>query len=177
MDLPDIISSGIVTIFESVIIWIAQKGEDKKILKKDIQKAYSNFKEEIKQNCFILEKIKLEEIVTKDITNPSVKGIASRLQTKAASELLESIYSLIQEPEKAVKALKNKTLSKEEKTEAVKLVKTIISLHDNIKELQFLTTLTNDERKILKGFYARARIKTIQQKSFFIRQQIMREKR
>ena len=177
MDLASIISftSGIVTIAEPVVSWITSKGNKPKKIKPDIPKAYREYKEELRYNCAFLVKIDLEKIDTKDITNPAIKDIASRLQTKAATFLLESIHALIQTPPKAIKVLKAKTLSKEEKAEAGKLIKTIISVLENTKELQSFTTLTEAEKKILKGFYARARLKHIKEKSLYIKQQLSKK--
>ena len=40
------------------------------------------------------------------------------------------------------------------------------------KELQTFTTLTEEEQKLLKGFYVRGRIKHIKEKSLFIKQSL-----
>jgi len=167
MDLSSFISitGGLVSIAEPVLSWVLNKGKQLKKSNEDFKKVYSAYKEEIKHNWTFLKKIDLAKIDTKDITNPAIKDFSARLLTKAAAKLLASLYTIIQKPEKAVKTLKDKTLTKEEKAEAKKLIKTIITLHENTKELQLFTSLTEAEREILKGFfYARARIKHIQEK-------------
>jgi hypothetical protein len=138
----------------------------------DIQKAYGNYIEELRHNWAILQRIKLEEINTRDIANPAVKDIAARLKTEAAVNLLDSIHALIQKPRKAVKTMKGKTIGKTEMAEAQKLIKEIIAVLIKIKELQCFTTLSEAEQKILKGFYARARLKHIKEKSLYIKQHL-----
>jgi len=175
MDLVSIISvaSGLVTIAEPIISWVLGKDGKVKQTKIDLQKAYNDYKVELNSNWKFLSKVELAKIDTKDITNPSIKDFAARLQTNAASVLLETLYGLVQKPEKAAKALKGKTLTAEEKAEAKKLIKTIISVYESTKELQLFTGLSEAERKILKGFYARARIKNIKEKTLYIKQQII----
>jgi len=176
MDLGNIISiaGGLVTIAEPILTWFLNKDKQIKTSnKEEFQNVYTAYKEELKHNWAFLKKIDLANIDTKDITNPAIKDFSARLKTEAAVRLLETLISLIHKPEKAVKTLKNKTLTNEEKAEVKKLIKTIITLYENTKELQLFTNLTEAERKILKGFYARARIKHIQEKTLYIKKQII----
>lgn len=132
-----------------------------------VAKAFQSYKSELKLNCAILKHIKLEEIDTRDINNTAVKGIASKLKTKAAEELLISLLTEINNPKKAEKVLSDNA-SKADKAEAKEVIKAIISVIDKTHELQCFTTISKAEQKILKGFYVRARIKHIKEKSLFI---------
>jgi len=165
-------AANIAAIAQTVLDWGIKDDIPHTQKRLDIAKAYQNYKAELKLNCAILERIKLEEINTRDINDPAVKGIAARLKTKAADALLLSLLSHIQNPQKAVKALPAVNINKADAKEAEQLIKTIISVKEKTKELQCFTTLTEAERKILKGFYARARLKHIKEKSLFIKQRL-----
>ena len=167
MTLAEILSiaSGIASIAPPILQWGIEKGGPRARAKLDINKAFLDYKAELKLNNAILQRINLDAIDTRDIANPAVKAIASRLQTKAAHALLLSLLQLIQKPEKAAKALPVKKI---DKAEAKKVIKAIISVTEKTRELQCFTTLSEAERKILKGFYARARLKHIKENTLYI---------
>ena len=159
------------TIAPPVIEWAIEKGKANSRTKLSVASAYQSYKAELKLNCAILEHIKLEKIDTRDISSPAVKGIASKLKTKAAETLLISLLSYINNPKKATKVLSANT-SKADSAEAKKVIKAIISVTDKTHELQCFTTISKAEQEILKGFYVRARIKHIKDKSQYIIQRL-----
>jgi hypothetical protein len=170
MALIEIISAAgsFASLAQPVVEWGIERGKTKEQTKLNIAKAFQNYKAELKLNHAILQKIKLDEIDTKDITNPAIKGIASKLKTKAAENLLLSMLTLIQEPKKAVKALPVKKPGKADAAEAKKIIAAIIFVMEKIRELQCFTTLSEAEKKILKGFYVKKRLKNIKEKTLFI---------
>ena len=165
------IINAIAPIAKILIEWGIRGSKETTAKRLDISKAYHNYKTELKENHAILEHINLDAIVTKNIVEPGVKGIVSRLKTKAADALLLSLLSHIQNPQKAVKSLFVKP-KKADAAEAKEIIKAIIFVFDKIKELQNFTTLTEAEQKILKGFYVRKRIKNIREKTLFIKQRL-----
>jgi hypothetical protein len=162
----------IASALQPIIEWGIERDKIHTQIKTDIAKAYQGYIAELKLNWAILEKIKLDEINTRDIGDPAIKGIASRLKTKAAETLLLSLLTLLQNPEKAVKALPAGKPGKTDGTEAKLIIKAVISVTEKTRELQCFTSLSEAERKILKGFYARARLKHIKEKSLFIKQSL-----
>ena len=174
MALLEIISAigSLMSIAQPVVEWGMERGKSEAIKKVDISKAYQSYKTELNLNCAILEHINLDSINTRDIADPAVKGIASRLKTNSAEALLTALLSNIQNPKKAAKAISTSKSSKINAAEAKKLITAIISVMGKTKELQCFTTLSEAERKILKGFYARARIKHIKEKSLYIKQNL-----
>jgi hypothetical protein len=174
MSLIEIITGAgtIASALQPIIEWGIERDKINTQKKTDIAKAYQSYIAELKLNCAILERIKLDEINTRDISNPAIKGIASRLKTKAAENLLLSLLTLLQKPKKAVKALPTGKPDKISETEAKQIIKAIISVMEKTRELQCFTTLSEAEQKILKGFYARARLKHIKEKSQFVKQRL-----
>ena len=163
--------SAVAPIAQPVIEWGIKYGEGRTTKRLEIAKAFHHYRAELKENNAILERINLDAIDTKDIANPAIKSLANRLKTKAADNLLLSLLSQIQNPQKAVKALPLKEKKTDEK-EAKKIIKAIIFVLEKTKELQCFTTLTEAERRILKGFYVRARLKHIKEKTLFIKQRL-----
>ena len=169
------ILSAIAPIAQSVVEWSIGAKIERANKRLDIAKAFHSYQMELKANWAILAQINLEKIDAKDIANPAIKGIVNRLKTKAAEALLLSLLSHIQNPQKAVKAMPVK-LKKTDKAEAKKFIKAIIFVLDKTRELQAFTALTEAERKILKGFYVRGRVKHIKEKSLFIKQRLEADK-
>ena len=161
------ILSAVTPIAQAVVDWGIKASKERAKKRLDIAKAFYSYQREFKENWAILSKIDLDKINTKDISDPAIKGIANRLKTKAAEGLLLALLSHIQNPQKAVKALPVK-LKKPDEAEAKKIIKAIIFVLDKTKELQGFTRLTEAERRILKGFYVRGRVKHIVEKSGFI---------
>ena len=174
MSLVDIISiaGGIASIAQPIINWFAEQSPHRAEKHADIQKAYMGYKSENKLNCAVLSRIQLEKINTRKIGDPAVKDIAATLQTKAADTLLVSLFSLIQQPSKAVKTMTGKKLTKEEIEEAKKIITSIISAQEKIKELQCFTALGKEAQEIIGGFYVRARLKHIKEKSLYVKQRL-----
>ena len=56
--------------------------------------------------------------------------------------------------------------------EAKQFVKNIIFCLEKTRELQTFTTLTEEEQKILRGFYVRKRLKNIIDKSLYIKKRL-----
>jgi cysteinyl-tRNA synthetase len=137
-----------------------------------IQNAVQKYKSELQANWSLLDKIKLDEINTKEINNPAVTALAKRLNTEAGIALLSAIVETASNPKKSLKALAGKKPSKTEIAEAAKLIKTIIAAIDKINALQQFTTLTEAERTLLRGFYVRARINHIKEKTLYIKKSL-----
>jgi hypothetical protein len=152
-----------------ILEWGIGEGKTSAGNKLEIAKAYQSYKSELKLNYAILERIKLEEINTRDISDPAIKGITSKLKTKAAEDLLLSMLSLIKNPKKAVKAL---SVNKADAAEAKKIIAAIIFVMEKTRELQCFTTLSEAEQKILAGFYVKKRLKNIIEKTRFIKQSL-----
>ena len=175
MPLLEILSAAL-PVAQPLLEWAIEAGKESGKERKDIAKAFFNYKNELKLNCAILEKIDLKQIDTRNIGDPALKGIASRLKTNAAEALLLALLSHIQNPQKAVKKIAPKMAAGDE-AEARQVIKAIISVVEKTRQLQCFTSLSEDERRILKGFYARARIKHITVKSLYIWVKIQDEKK
>lgn len=155
-----------IPIGQTLLEWGIGHGEKVTAKKADIAKAYVAYKTELQHNWSILERLKLEEISTKDISNPAVVSIAGRLKTDAAEKLLLALLAEIQNPQKAVKKLP--AAAKVDTSEAKKLIKAIIFVMDKTRELQCFTTLTEAEQRILRGFYVKVRLTHIIEKTQYL---------
>ena len=170
MPLPIIgILSAVAPIAQPLLEWALRDKVPRPTKKQDIDKAFFNYKAELKLNCALLERVKLDQVDKTDITEPGLRGIVSRLKTKATDALLLALLSHLEDPQKAAKALTPNKINKADTAEARKVIKTIIAVMGKIKQLQFFTALSEDARRILKGFYARARLKHIIEDSLYIK--------
>ena len=170
MPLPIIgILSAIAPIAQPLLEWALRDKIPRPTKKQDIEKAFFKYKAELKLNCALLEHVDLEKVDKTNITAPGLKGIVSHLETKDADALLLALLSHLDDPQKAAKALPTNAIDKKDTAEAKKVFKTIIAVTDKIKQLQVFTTLSEDERNILRGFYARTRLKHIIEDSVYIK--------
>ena len=178
MPLPIIgILSAVAPIAQPLLEWAIAEGKKIGDKKRDIAEAFYNYKAELKSNCVLLKEINLDKVDPRNIAEPGLRGIVSRLKTEAANALLLALLSHLDDPQKAAKALPPNNINKADTAEARNVIKTIIAVMEKTRQLQVFTTLSEDERRILKGFYARARLKHIIENSLYLKAKFAQEKK